>query len=229
MMVLGIPVNEMLQSHPRGIFFLMHGHFGNKSFAQFIGLAEQLFALWFDVVSIDAYKHGERLQPPYIKNDAIETTLEMVTVVEQTLKDIVHLYQHHYIKHSQQVSILGVSMGGHISFLLNRFLDLEFCIPIIGSPNLRLHYDEKKRPILGNRLHEIEQKLDELTLKTEEFNPRYALVLNGEHDDVFSYEPAKSFMDKIHYDHYSYIGYPCGHELTPTMIQDIITYVRSKR
>lgn len=229
MMILGIPVIEKLHEKPCDLFFLMHGHFGNKSLSQFNGLAEQLYELGFDIVSIDAHKHGERLQPPYISNDPVETTLAMVDVIEHTVKDIVDLYQNHYRHKNEHVSILGVSMGGHIAFLLNRYLQLDFCIPIIGSPNLSVHYETKKKPLLGNKINEIERKLNELTLKTSEFHPRNALVLNGEQDDVVSFEPAKTFMAHFNHDQYSYQGYPCGHELTPNMIQDIITYVRSKQ
>lgn len=229
MMILGIPVHEMLHEHPNDLFFLMHGHFGNKSFSQFNGLAEQLYEMGYDVVSIDAYKHGERLHAPYLLNNPVETTLAMVDVIKHTVTDIVRLYQKHYHHKNRSVSILGISMGGHIAFLLNRYLQLDFCIPIIGSPNLKLHYMIKKKPILGNRMNEIESKLNELTLQASEFHPRYALVLNGEQDDVVSFEPAKTFMAGLNSGQYSYQGYPCGHELTSKMIQDIITYVRSNQ
>jgi hypothetical protein len=206
----------------------MHGHFGNKSLDQFGGLAEKIHDLGFDVVTLDAYKHGERLEAPYLLNHPQDTTFEMLTVIEETLKDIVYLYTHHYSKRTQLVSILGISMGGHIAFLLNRFLQLEFCIPIIGSPNLMKHYQTKKSVILGDKMIELLPKLKSLTLDTKAFTPCYAFILNGEYDDIVSYEPAKSFIQPLNHVHYVYKGYPCGHELTQSMIEDIISFVRSR-
>lgn len=224
----GIPVIELIHPNPKGTFFFIHGHYGNKSLDSFHGLAESIHALGFSVVSLDAYKHGERIQAPYILNDPVLTTIEMVAVIEQTLRDIMMLYQGYYQYQTKQVSILGISMGGHIAFLLNRYLSLDYCIPIIGSPNLKLHYDTKKKPLLGSNLVILEPKLDELTLLQTEFNPKHAFVLEGEWDDVVNYEPAQRFIQSLNHDAYVYKGYACGHELTKTMIQDIITFVRSK-
>jgi esterase/lipase len=223
-----IPIIELLSDHPKGLFILMHGHFGNKSLNQFGGLAEQIHDLGFDVVTLDAYKHGERLEAPYILNNPRETTYEMVSVIEETLKDIVYLYTHHYSKRTQHVSILGISMGGHIAFLLNRLLQLEFCIPIIGSPDLYKHYEMKKSAILGETMNEIVPKLKSLTLDAKAFTPSHAFILNGEYDDVVSFEPAKSFIQPLNHENYVYQGYPCGHELTQAMIEDIISFVRSR-
>lgn len=223
-----IPVIELLHEQPRGLFILMHGHFGNKSLNQFGGLAEHIYQMGFDVVTLDAYKHGDRLSAPYIANNPQETTYEMVMVIEETLKDIVYLYTHHYSKRTQYVSILGISMGGHIAFLLNRYLQLEFCIPIIGSPDLYKHYQMKKSAILGEKMDELIPKLKALTLEAKAFKPSYAFILNGEYDDVVSFEPAKSFIQPLSHARYVYQGYPCGHELTQSMIEDIISFVRSR-
>lgn len=228
MMRLGIPVIELKQDNPKGIFFLIHGHFGNKSLHQFGGLAERIHQLGFFVVSIDAYKHGERLAEPYITQDAVNTTYEMVSVIDQTIQDIMFLYTNHYSKIAQNVSVMGISMGGHISFLLNQFLRLEFCIPIIGSPNLLRHYQTKKSDILKEKLTELEKKLVKLTLKPYDFKPKYAFVLEGEKDTVVSYLPAKALIESLGNDAYVYKGYPVGHELSEMMKEDIITFVRSR-
>lgn len=228
MMRLGIPVIELTQEKPIGIFFLVHGHFGEKSLNQFGGLAEKLHTLGFEVVTLDAYKHGERKQEPYLSNDPVMTTIEMVKVIDETIKDIVYLYRNHYNNKSSLVSVLGISMGGHISFLLNRHLDLQFCIPIIGSPNLKYHYETKKKMILGPKLEQIQDDLKRLTLQPQEFKPKHALILEGELDSVVSYEPAKQFVESLSDSHYLYKGYLCGHELTESMKDDIIQFVRSK-
>lgn len=222
-----IPMIERLHHTSKGLFILMHGHFGNKQFENFNGLADGLFDLGYDVVSLDAYKHGERKDHPYFDNDPVLTTLEMVTVIDQTLKDIVTLLDR-YPKRMQSISIVGISMGGHIAYLINRYVALKFCIPVIGSPNLLWHYETKKQPILNDRYVAIKPKLLDLTLKQSEFNPTYAFALHGDSDDVVSGEASRLFIQSLHSVNYQYQSYPCGHELTNQMVQDIIEFVRKK-
>lgn len=222
-----IPMIERLHHTSKGLFILMHGHFGNKQFENFNGLAEGLFNLGYDVVSLDAYKHGERKDAPYFDNDPILTTLEMLTVIEKTIQDIVILIEKYRHKTSC-ISIIGVSMGGHISYLLNRFVSLEFCIPVIGSPNLKWHYETKKLPILKTYFELIKPKLDQLTLKPSEFRPKYAYALQGDFDEVVSGEASRIFINQLNTTNYQVKSYQCGHELTTEMVQDILTFVRQK-
>lgn len=225
---INIPHLEKLHEHPKGVFFIMHGHFGNKNFSNFNGLAEKLFDLGYDIISIDAYKHGDRKAEPYFQNDPVLTTIEMLNVIEHTLEDIIYLYNEKYQKRNLKISIVGTSMGGHIAYLLNRFLDIEFCIPIIGSPNLKWHYENKKKTILMEQYSRIQKQVEKLTLMKEEFKPKYAFALQGEYDDVVSKEASWVLLGSIHNPSYSVKDYPCGHELTQDMISDIIEFVRSK-
>ena len=225
---LKIPYVEKLHDQPKGLFFIMHGHFGNKTFSNFLGLADKIFDLGYDVVSVDAYKHGDRKAVPYFENDPVLTTIEMLTVIEHTLSDIVYLYKTNYQNRTDKVSIVGTSMGGHIAYLLNRYLPIEFCIPIIGTPNLGLHYETKKKKILKERYTLIEEQVNRLTLKKEEFTPRFAFALQGDHDDTVSKEPSKAFIESFRKEQYIYKSYPCGHDLTQEMIEDIIQFVRMK-
>lgn len=227
MIIKGMPICERIHDQSKGIFILMHGHFGHKGFENFNGLAEGLFDLGYDIISLDAYKHGERKASPYGDNDPVLTTLEMLVVIEETLKDIVMLVDT-YQKKSQAISILGISMGGHIAYLLNRYIPLEFCIPVIGTPDLKWHYETKKSPILKDHFKGIKPKLEQLTLKQTEFKPKFAFALQGDFDEVVSGDASKTFIEQLSSVNYKVQSYPCGHELATHMVQDILAFVRTK-
>lgn len=222
----GIP---LLECNPdqgvkyQGVFFLIHGHTCSKELYYFGSLPERLTKLGFLVVSIDAYKHGDRKEEPYFSGMDYEKVMTMAEIVNITPKEISNLYIKYYHKNGGKLGFLGISMGGHIVFQMPKFLtNIDMLIPLIGAPDMRRHYQEMKLEVLGNeRMELLEPLFSELTIPVTayQFSTR-VLILEGINDNIVSYKNAYDFYCLLHSKGYSNIFYqefPVGHVVTPEM------------
>jgi len=224
----GIPVTEYrddLAGTPRGVFFVVHGHTGEK--ADVRDLAGRFAAAGWLGVAVDAYRHGSRREDPYGTGETLACTMAMPEVIVHTCLDLKHLAETTYAAYAPHISFSGTSMGGHIAFQMPNYYPAEAIAPFIGTPDLYRHYAVTKSPMIGLReLGILKPWLDRL-----EIGPDYAayrgvriVIANGAEDDVVDYRFVVDFHDQlVREDHpdVSITLFPCGHVVTDDM-QDAV-------
>lgn len=223
--------NKDLKSY-KGIVFLVHGHTGTKELGNLevipIGFQER----GYFVVSLDAYKHGERKQDPYFSNDALAITLEMPKVILHTIQDIVWLYHNVYSEISQNVIVSGISMGGHIAFQMPKYLkETKMIIPLIGSPDIWNHYHFTKKAFLKENVELANEDLKELKIEdlTDYMNVKIA-AFNGAMDDVVETRFVKPFIEKLIALNHSCVhfeSFDSRHEVTPSIVEAMFRFFDS--
>jgi pimeloyl-ACP methyl ester carboxylesterase len=131
-----IPVVEYFpdQATFKGLYFIQHGFESNKTRgADF--LAINIARLGYKVVSIDAYKHGNRKEEPYISMSGYYRLKEAFNVIDKTANDILDLFKQHYSAFDQ-FNIIGVSLGGMVAYLLATRTDkINRLIPVVSTPD----------------------------------------------------------------------------------------------
>jgi dienelactone hydrolase len=223
----GIPVTEYRDDAgtDRGVFFLVHGHTGERSHVA--DLAMRFAALGYLAVAVDAYRHGARLESPYGTGDAQAVTMAMPEVVERTCADLEHLARTEYSAFGKY-SFSGVSMGGHIAFQMPKRIAATAIAPFIGSPDMLRHYAVTKADRIGLRELEILGPI----LNRLEIGPDYSayrdvkiVIANGADDPVVDYRFVADFHDALVRDGHTDIAltlFPCGHEVTADMKDHVL-------
>jgi dienelactone hydrolase len=216
---------------PKGLFIIIHGHGSNKE--EGVGEFPKILTnMGYMVVSIDAYKHGERKEEPYISNNLREVAIAMIDVVIQTTKDVLTLFNKHYSKLFPIFHIIGISMGGHIAYQLPKYTQkVQTIIPIIATPDLLKHYEISKKTIIGEFSSELTTKLQGLSLQKDLYlyQSIAILAINGSHDNVVSNQYSKAFIRELlkkghHKAHYK--EYECGHTVVKEMKDDMILFIQ---
>ena len=228
-----IPVIEFYPNigSPIGVFFLVHGHTCSKDPMYFGSFPQRLTDIGYLVVSIDAYKHGERTEEPYLTGQDYEKAEAMLEVIQKTCIDINYLYENIYQKIGGKLGILGISMGGHIVFQMPKHIHkIDILIPLIGSPDLKRHYLEMKSHVInGDRMKGLNQLFSILNNDYSIYNKStFMLILEGKNDMIVSYRNALDFyttMKNMGYHNIEYIDYPVGHVVTNEMENDVMIYI----
>jgi len=210
---------------PSFVFFLIHGHTGNRFDPTIVAFAEAIAARGHVAVAVDAFKHGERKTEPYVTMDGKAIAIAMVEVLEQTCKDLKTLYDGLFRAQGLKVGVLGTSMGGHVSYLLPGILpETTIAIPLIGAPDIKRHYKTSKA-WLGDAIEPLFPDTS-VRMKADPawFPTRHLLQINGTKDDVVRYENAFDFHVELAaekgFEHW-FVLEECGHEITKTMHQTV--------
>lgn len=213
------------------VVYLVHGHTGNKEDFT-IRRFQNLFAeLGFEAVALDASRHGEQLAYPYTSKDTfIEQQLAMPEVLLETLDQIKAIHQSHYQDHVRFAGILGISMGGHIAYLLPKWIPgIQFIIPLIGAPDVSVHYQRTKSAFLKDRISECSHALDQLTLPDRSiYQNIHILQINGTHDDVVHYENSFNFhtdLPKPNQREHWYVLEEVGHTVTESFVETVDAFL----
>ncbi|MCK7488472.1 MAG: hypothetical protein MZU97_25500 [Bacillus subtilis] len=131
---------------------MIHGHTGNRFDATIVRFQNELAALGFYTVALDAFRHGDRKVEPYVTLNGEAIAKAMPSVLNQTCLDIATLYRTEFVTISPIVGVLGTSMGGHVAYLLPNYLpETLISIPLIGAPDVLRHYHTSKR-FLGDAI-----------------------------------------------------------------------------
>jgi len=231
----GIPITEYFKNDTpiKNVMFFIHGHGSNKQFG--VGrFPEKIAQEGILVVTLDAFKHGLRIEEPYISGNGKKMAIAMIEVIERTTQDILRLFETRYEHRFSNYHVLGISMGGHIAFQSARASEKSsILIPIIGSPDLKGHYIASKKDLLGDDLFKIIPDLEKLDLmeSLDVFIGKKLFILNGSKDQIvldrFSIKLREELAKANHPD-VIYRSYECGHEVTEEMEEDIISYLRAK-
>ena len=131
----GIPnleyINESAPS--KGLLFVQHGYTSSKEEGA-EWLAMKFVREEFHVVCVDAYKHGARIEEPFLTKPENEKVISLFEIVPQTAKDIITLFEGKFTTYNH-FDYIGISMGGMIGFMLVTFTDkVSKVAPVIGAP-----------------------------------------------------------------------------------------------
>ena len=228
-----VPLNEYYQEgiDHKGLVFIQHGYQSNKEYgADFLALT--LARMGYFVVSIDAYKHGERIEEPYRSKNIAGMLKESPIVIRHTAIDIIKLHRLKYKNRFPKFDLIGISMGAMIAYYAATKTDkIRKLVPVIGTPdfmwqaNYNLtaaglnvddflnqetrHYLEKMSPV--NHINKM--KYDEL------------LILTNTLDKVVPMQATVAFYNENRNDKMNLQTYEDGHEVNRKMQLDIFAFI----
>ncbi len=231
--VLNVPLLEYYDEsliNYKGIVFLIHGHTGNKEFIGLQSLPLGFMKRGYFVVSVDAYKHGERIEEPYLTNSYLEMTLAMPEVVSHTTQDIIDLFEAVYSKISRTLIVCGTSMGGHIAFQIPaHYPAVDAIFPIIGTPDIQSHYYETKNQFLGEKISLVRALVNQLRISDiEPYLDPIIGIYNGSLDSTVEIQYVRPFYQKLKSKkpcHLEMKEYPVGHQVTNEMLTDLFAFL----
>lgn len=211
--------------HPIGVVYLVHGHTGHKE-DYTIRRFQHLFAdMGFEAVALDASRHGEDKRYPYTNPQLfIEQQLAMPDVIWETLQAIAKVHQTHYQDKYAFFGVLGISMGGHVAYLLPKLLPtISFIIPLIGAPDIWMHYNTTKREIIHEDVDRLKQAIEPLSLPDlSVYQTIDILQINGTKDEVVNYENSFLFHNSLpkadHREHW-FVLEEVGHTVTEAFVR----------
>ncbi len=222
----GVPIIEYFDetlNNYKGIVFLIHGHTGCKELKGLESIVEGFVQRGCFLVSLDAYKHGERILEPYVTKDYIEKTIAMPEVILHTIDDLVNLYRNYYKEISTHVTVIGISMGGHIAFQIPKYMpEVSVIIPLIGSPDIVNHYKVTKRDFLKERISECIDNVNRLEITdTSSYMSVKIGAFNGDLDQIVDSKFVVMFINRMialkHHQIY-YESFKSGHTVTEEMV-----------
>lgn len=228
-----IPVIEYYdpeQTTFKGIVFLVHGHHGNKELRGLESIPLGFMERGYFVVSVDAYKHGERIEVPYTLPDSgIDTTLAMPEVIYHTIQDIIYLFENHYQKIADKMIVLGTSMGGHVAFQMPKYYANTFMIlPMIGSPDFQNHYFVTKKDILKDKIDLCKDEVN--ALRIDDLKPYLKTkigIFNGIDDFIVEIRFVEPFVNKLKtlkHPNLYFESFPVGHVVNYEMVQSMFRF-----
>lgn len=214
------------------LLFLQHGIYGNKE--KIVNLLGVSFVkLGYHVIGIDAYKHGSRIEEPFLSQDKDLCELETMDVVKHTANDIKNLFDNHFKSTYKTFDIAGISMGGLTAYYLSTITkDIDHLIALISSPKFleAAHYHfPKERQILYSNSEEVLNHVESIdpSRRVEDMTFKTLIMMNGLEDDVIPYEQSESFYNR-HKDHFDiiYKTYTAEHKITKAMHEDLLDLLK---
>lgn len=231
-MVDEVPFNqyEDTSQASKGLVFIQHGFTSNKERGA-ENLALDLVRKGFVVVCLDAYKHGKRIQEPFISGEIQEQYFDIFTVVKRTARDIERIFKKLYINRFNSYDIVGISMGGMIAFYLTTIPNhISKVVPVISAPDfMKMSLEtfsgelEQYRPFVYQRKEYIEKMspsnhIDKMTFKD-------MFMLNTTNDPRVSYKITENFYENEELSNTKFKVYEDVHRVNEEMQEDIISYL----
>jgi pimeloyl-ACP methyl ester carboxylesterase len=231
----GIPLVEyQSDGQCKGLTFVQHGYESNKvRGGEF--LAMYLARLGYHVVSIDAYKHGDRAEEPFITGTGYYRLKEAFFVIEQTANDIISLFETVY-KTYQSFDMVGVSLGGMVGYLVATKTDkVNRLIPIISTPDFHKQayaaisaagidtakFFTKEKLAYIHSIDPI-QHLDKMQYQS-------LAIFVSDNDDVVPPRPSLKFMKQYHHQIDAAHVYSCKHTVSREMQEDVLSFVAGEK
>ena len=205
---------------------MQHGYTSDKSNGAHF-MAYPLAKLGYKVVSIDAYKHGSRIEEPYISGPEIEKRKEFFFLIDKTARDIDYLYETYYKEEFPTFDMIGVSMGGMIAYrlsMISRAINKLF--PVITLPT----FTEFAKQTITELFPGTTEALEHLE-QIAAFDPgiHYHLfhynemhIFNAKDDTILPLHYTESFLEKLPNKHITFKTFPGGHETTQSIQPNII-------
>jgi dienelactone hydrolase len=206
-LIAGTPVLacfKQAEGTPKPLIILSHGFRGSKKDLK--DKLEMLAELEYYAVAIDNRGHGDRVEHDFMSQVFQDGKLDVYQVrrlIKETADDIPAIVDHFGADKQvdgQRIGMLGVSMGGFVTF---RALVIEerikLAAPIIASP----YWDELPRDVHVLTTPEAEQKLTAYAQEyspayyPERFFPRPILIQIGGKDNHSNGERVKQFYREL--------------------------------
>lgn len=222
-----IPVKVYSHPNPKRLIFINHGIVGSKERIQTM-FGVNLARLGYEVVAIDACKHGERGEAPFKPYDEQGAMKELFDIVKKTSEDVMRLYHAKYKATYPVFDILGVSMGGYVAYYTATQTDhVEYLIPIISSPDFTkgLHHEENYDFEAG-----VLDKVASMNPADhpERFKFKEACALVGGKDDLIPKAHTESFVKNNDALPIDFRVYDTPHKVTPRMQEDIVAFLKAR-
>ena len=228
----GIKTLEYTDHNASKLIFLQHGIHSNKEkVMQSLGVSFQ--KLGYHVIGIDAYKHGDRIEEPFLSKDEVACELETVDVVKRTVEDIERLYQNYFKDAYATYNIIGISMGGLIAHTLTTFSShLDTVVALISSPRLLEAAEyafpaekQAKYPLESEKAKQKIRKIDP-SLHTHKMQFNRLIMLNGVQDLIIPYIQSESFKEEHPEMNIIYRSYETDHKISKEMHEDLLEMLR---
>lgn len=217
----------------KGLVFVQHGFQSTKEYgADYLALT--LARLGYKVISIDAYKHGERIEEPYISKSEALRYAEIFHVVDHSANDIITLFEDLYSNEYELFDMIGVSMGGFIAYSVAIRTDkINKLVPVITTPMfLKLantRYDVPNIEAYYEYVKEHLPYIEELDVYSQFEKLRYQqmMIINGEKDPIIPLEHSVEFFNLIKCAKVKMEIYDEVHEVNRMMQKAIFDFIQS--
>ena len=235
-MVNGIPLIEYKNDalEVKGLTFIQHGYESNKIRGGEY-MAMNLCRLGYHVVCVDACKHGDRIEEPYITGSEFYRLKDAFNVIDQTTNDILMLSNTEY-KAYEMFDMIGVSLGGMIAYLLaTRTTKINRLIPIISTPDF---YRQAFLAVssAGLTFDKVFKKTEMAWLESVDpvknmGNMTYKQlgIFISENDDVVASRPTLKFIKQYENKIDFYKIYAVKHSVPREMQEDVLSFIAGKR
>lgn len=233
----GVPFNEYYMEGESylGVVFIQHGFQSNKNRGAdylAINLARQNYL----VVAIDAYKHGDRIEEPFISGAEYKMYADAFVVVNQTSDDIISLFESRYKDSYSTFDMIGISMGGFIAYTVSlKCTYVNRLIPVISTPDF-IKLASTRSTVQGvdeyrdevEKHMELIKSIDPVT-QVEKLNYKSMFLLSCSEDPIIDYHPSEDFYKKHKKDNVSFELYEDVHTVNRKMQVDILEYIANKK
>lgn len=230
----GIPMMMYDNEKAHRLIFINHGIYGTKEKIMHL-IGPQLVKLGYRVVAVDAYKHGERLEEPYASKNSFLARLRIFSVVKRTSEDILKIYHQKFAEEHEDFDVLGISMGGYISYYLTtQTQHLNTFVALISSPAFS---KEKVHELPASFNGEFLQEAQEVKTFVEEIDVskrpeamqfKQGIALNGEIDDLIPAEYTETFLQQNPDLPIIFKTYNTGHKITKAMSDEVLTLLKKR-
>lgn len=219
----------------KNLVFIQHGYQSDKEYgADYLALT--LSRLGHKVIAIDAYKHGERIEEPYISGKDSIRYAEIFHVVDRTADDIISIYDGLFSKEYNKFDLIGVSMGGFIAYMVALRTDkVNKLVPTITTPMFhKLATFRHNVPDIDEYQKEVEQHLpyiESLDAYSQRTNLQYKkmLLLNGEKDPIIPVEDTIEFFHQMNDSTIKMHIYDEVHEVNREMQKAIFEFIDNEK
>ena len=225
---------------------LMHGLGGNKNYwvnpsmpylqytKNLTAIKDSLLQLGFNLVIIDAKFHGERSYElnfrdpsslPQMRSKNLDDTQSFYNLYVSSIREIrliMDYFEHRIQDQNLKFNLIGYSMGGAFSLILNNIEDrinsVVACVPPLSRP-----FSEIESLNLSNEIAEKMKAISPLYTATNQKAP--VAMLMGKTDFFIPEQEARTFYDDILIEDKKLKLYDSGHELPNAYIEDVINWI----
>lgn len=233
----GIPLNEYYLDgyNHKGLVIVQHGFQSNKSRGSDY-LSINLARLGYFVVAIDALKHGERKEEPFVSMEDYYRYADAFNVVDKTSDEIIDLFESYYQSTFSKFDMIGVSMGGFIAYVVSQRCNyVSKLLPVITTPDFtKLATTRTNVPGIEEYRKEVKQYLpmiDEMSPhdKFDKLSFDSMYLLSCTEDPVIDYQPTVSYYENHKDINLKLSLYEDGHVVNRKMQVDILEYISNEK
>lgn len=222
-----IPVKVYAHPKPKRLIFINHGIVGSKErILTMFGV--NLARLGYEVVAIDACKHGSRGEAPFKPYEEKQAMEELFDIVKKTSEDVLRLYHAKYKATYDSFDILGVSMGGYVAYYTATQTDhVDYMIPVISSPDFIAGLNHSEGYSVTEATLQKVKSMDPAS-HPNRFDFLEACALVGERDPLIPKSHTEAFVKNHKTLPIDFKVYDTPHKVTPQMQEDIVAFLKKR-